>query len=467
MFAYPCPSCHQRLLAPAERAGQRTICPKCLKPLTVPTSDARSDAFGSMADIETPDPIEVNLSNPNQRNVKTPEPMATAAPMLMLEEPRSHEAQYDLDLSINLEAPAMAQANGGIAVMEPPVTVKTKPIMAAPLSQARQPVATPAPASQRYTARKPVTQERNGQVHLFSNQFGNVDLAAELSAAISMRMAPPPEPSLDPRFMYVGWFSGVALGISAWFLGVLSSSTWLPYVALSGGAMAVFGLLWRAYLSSRNGNWLAGLVTALPPVCFVQLLRPAGQQGRRPLAFVIAGVSLVGLFFVGPQAKAYVDANIGEKTTDFKITPKIGTYFNVESFPNASAEQQAEILKSLKADANSTSNATRCKALEVLVKISPEDSIPLVVARLSEPDDRDFARTQILQLGATAEPAVLKLLTGASESQQLLACGLLEKIGTAQSYQALSDLAEATASRAVRVESALAADAIAKRIDTK
>lgn len=467
MFAYPCPSCHQRLLAPAERAGQRTICPKCLKPLTVPTSDARSDAFGSMADIETPDPVEVNLSNPNQRNVETPEPMATEAPMMMLEEPRSHEAQYDLDLSINLEVPAMALANGGVAVKEPPVTVKTKPIMVTPISPARQPTATLAPAAQRYTARKPITQDRNGQVHLFSNQFGNVDLAAELSAAISMRMAPPPEPSLDPRFMYVGWFAGVALGVSAWLLGVLSSATWLPYVALSGGAMVVFGLLWRAYLSSRNGNWLTGLATLVPPVCFVQLLRPAGQHGREPLAFVVAGIALVGLFLVGPQAKAYVDANIGEKATDFKITPKPSKEHTAASYTQATVEEQSAMLKALHADASSASSATRAKALETLLNVTPGDAIPLVLAKLGEPDDREFARSQLLQLGVQAEPAVLKLLGATAESLQLVACGLLEKIGTAQSYQRLRDLSEATTNRAVRVEAALAADAIAKRIDAK
>ena len=61
----------------------------------------------------------------------------------------------------------------------------------------------------------------------------------------------------------------------------------------------------------------------------------------------------------------------------------------------------------------------------------------------------------------------MKQLGATAESQQLVACGILEKIGTAQSYQALRGLAETTTSRAVRVEAALAADAIAKRIDTK
>ena len=39
MFSYSCPFCSQRLLAPTEKAGTKTICPKCLKPLTVPAHD--------------------------------------------------------------------------------------------------------------------------------------------------------------------------------------------------------------------------------------------------------------------------------------------------------------------------------------------------------------------------------------------------------------------------------------------
>src|SRR5205809_5182809 len=40
MFAYPCPSCQQRLQASPERVGQRTICPKCLQPIVIPRAEA-------------------------------------------------------------------------------------------------------------------------------------------------------------------------------------------------------------------------------------------------------------------------------------------------------------------------------------------------------------------------------------------------------------------------------------------
>src|SRR5437764_9524001 len=56
MFAYPCPFCAQRLLAAPERAGQRTICPKCLKPIVIPRPDAVSAAAEAAAAGVAADP---------------------------------------------------------------------------------------------------------------------------------------------------------------------------------------------------------------------------------------------------------------------------------------------------------------------------------------------------------------------------------------------------------------------------
>ena len=59
MFPYPCPSCSQRLLAPTERVGQRTICPKCLRPLTIPMpeSTAALDPKSLIDPSEAPLPL--------------------------------------------------------------------------------------------------------------------------------------------------------------------------------------------------------------------------------------------------------------------------------------------------------------------------------------------------------------------------------------------------------------------------
>ena len=46
MFPYSCPFCSQRLLALPDRVGQRTICPKCLRPLTIPRPESDGDEVG-------------------------------------------------------------------------------------------------------------------------------------------------------------------------------------------------------------------------------------------------------------------------------------------------------------------------------------------------------------------------------------------------------------------------------------
>ncbi len=52
MFPYSCPFCSQRLLALPDRIGQRTICPKCLRPLTIPRPEYAGDNPDDDPDID-------------------------------------------------------------------------------------------------------------------------------------------------------------------------------------------------------------------------------------------------------------------------------------------------------------------------------------------------------------------------------------------------------------------------------
>ncbi len=52
MFPYSCPFCSQRLLALPDRVGQRTICPKCLRPLTIPRPEHAGDNPDDDPDID-------------------------------------------------------------------------------------------------------------------------------------------------------------------------------------------------------------------------------------------------------------------------------------------------------------------------------------------------------------------------------------------------------------------------------
>jgi len=58
MFPYSCPFCSQRLLALPDRVGQRTICPKCLRPLTIPRPgrDGEEAEYDATIDLDAPPP---------------------------------------------------------------------------------------------------------------------------------------------------------------------------------------------------------------------------------------------------------------------------------------------------------------------------------------------------------------------------------------------------------------------------
>jgi hypothetical protein len=236
------------------------------------------------------------------------------------------------------------------------------------------------------------------------------DAVAQLSAAISMRMAPPPPPASDRTYAAVGWLAGSLVGLAAWVLGVWQAGGWLPFTAVVGGSMVAFGVAWRAYLSGRGRGAGVGLFALVPPLCLVNLFRPAAGVALWPLGFVVSGGALLGLFAAGEPVGAWVNQM-------FEVTPT----------PMAIDVQAA-------------------------------------ATRLQNKDDREAARRALVRAGAAAEPAVLRLLGGKPDATVLAACDVLAEVGTAESVPALRKLADETVSKAVRLEATAAADAIEKRL---
>ncbi len=400
MFAYPCPSCRQRLLAPPSRVGQRSICPKCLHPLTVPAPEqvAAVGPFAPTAPAPSPDePYHpAGLGLPVQLELDTPIPMNTTPA-------RTGEfGELDRNAPVTepfLDLAPMADATPTevepVALVVPPAAPKPKP----------KPPAWP--------ARR--TTDHDGRVAFDPSALFAGDAVAQLSAAISMRMAPPPLPTTDRTYALIGWVAGTLVGLGVWVLGVWQSASWLPYVALVGGSMVALGLLWRAYLSGRGGAWGSGLLTLLPPVCLVQLVRPVAGVGLRPLWFVLSGVALLGLFAAGGPVKKWVDA----KFEPAGVAP-----------PTVAAVVDVDV----------------------------------TAGRLENKAEREEAKAVLVKAGAVAEPAVRKLLTAKADSTVMAACDVLEQIGTADTVPVLRKLADDTTSKAVRMEAASAADAIEKRL---
>lgn len=399
MFAYPCPSCRQRLLAPPSRVGQRSICPKCLHPLTVPAPE--QVAAGGPFAPTAPDPSPGEPYQPAGAG----EPVAD----LVLETP----APMNTMPARTGEAPEFERI---APVTEPfldlaPVAYHATPTDAEAI--ARGPTAPQGPQTPR-SVRRP-SGGHDGRVAFDPSALFGGDAVAQLSAAISMRMAPPPLPTTDRTYASIGWVVGTLVGLGVWVLAVWQSANWLPYVALVAAAMAALGLLWCAYLSGRHGSWVSGLITLLPPVCLVQLVRPVAGVGLWPLRFVLSGLGLFGLFLAGTPAKKWVDERFDVPSTTLTTT-------------------------------------------------TPAADLETTAARLESKAEREEARAALVKAGEAAEPAVRKLLTTKADGTVIAACDVLEQIGTADTVPVLRKLADDTSSKAVRIEAASAADAIEKRL---
>jgi hypothetical protein len=401
MFAYPCPSCRQRLLAPPSRVGQRSICPKCLHPLTVPHPEqVAAGPFAPPAPDPTPDQPFLSANDLPPVEGDTPAPMNTM-PARTGEFPELERIESATEPFLDL-APVPAEFGS------PPTEVAAAPLVRPPAE------AVPPPKQPPSSRRLP--RPNDGRVTFDPSGLFGGDAVAQLSAAISLRMAPPPLPASDRTYAIAGWVVGTLVGLAAWVLGVWQTGGWLPFVAVVGGAMAAFGLLWRAYLSARGGSWVGGVITLLPPVCVVQLVRPVAGVGLRPLWFVLSGVGLFGLFLIGGPTKRWVDRTFESPKADTATTP-----FD----PDAAAR------------------------------------------RLENKADREEAKRALLKAGAAAEPAVRPLLSSSADGTVLAACDVLAEIGTADSLPALRKLADDTASKAVRIEATDAADAIRRRLEQK
>lgn len=410
MFAYPCPSCRQRLLAPTGRVGQRSICPKCLQPLTVPHPE-QVVAGGPFA--PTPVAPEPSPEEPYQPTDEHDEPVEaehdTPAPMNTMP---ARTGEF-----VELERPEPATEHfldlPSVLLTPPPAVFEEVALTPVAALRPAAPVASVTPATPSSRLSRPQQKEQEGRVAFDTSSLFAGDAMAQLSAAISMRMAPPPPPMSDSIYAVTGWVTGTLVGLAGWVLGVWQVAGLLPFVAVVGGAMVAFGLLWRAYLS---GSWAKGLITLLPPMCLIQLVRPVAGVGLRPLWFVLSGIGLLGLFVVGSPVKRWVDGTFEVQRVDAP-----------------------------------------------LVEVAPLD-LNATAQRLENKADREEAKKTLVKAGATAEPAVRKMLTAKADGTALAACDVLAEIGTADSVTALRKLADDTTSKAVRIEAASAADAIEKRL---
>ncbi|MGL4424070.1 MAG: hypothetical protein ACRCZF_25670, partial [Gemmataceae bacterium] len=390
MFAYPCPSCGHRLLATPERAGQRTICSKCLKPIVIPSPEAvgiladksenlfdsdiyaiggpavesHSAGFGlpedPIPDFAAPPPTEgpaavimrpgadfsrpPNFERPRERqrdfellpdptfneSLPTPTIFDDSTPMpgdMPSEVAPAPSGMYDPDptpVPVPMPVPRIVTpippppSRPDVMLPKAPSTPRTTAIPPAPLPPLTPIVETPPPTQ--YSARPParITMGRNeaesrdlaGMVAFAPTGIESADIAAELTAALTMRMKPPPEPPSDLKLSTGLWLTLSAVGLSLWAFSLVYSPHAIVYTALIGIVEIVIGYFWVAYIAGRR-NPMQGAIALLPPINAIKMFRPTSIMGYRPARFAVTGVALLGLVAAAPLLRPFTQKLLG------------------------------------------------------------------------------------------------------------------------------------------------------------
>jgi hypothetical protein len=346
MFGYPCPFCNQRLLAAPERAGQRTICPKCLKPIVIPQPEAEkpTDAEASSASMAAePDEVPISLmpdimdvDEPNDPGKRTPMPeprpaarigppagtysdpipLQPAAAMLV----RNPDSVSDLEPiaaePMVAELPAVAPTPLPLPMPSFPEPTFPVPNYSPPKPQPPKYSAPPPgpfyPAPGRITGDHPAAAvppalaggsgATGGLIVFNPTDVEAANIAAQLTTVISMTMKPAPEPPSDLRLTTGLWITLTACGAALWLFCMMSDTEPLKYVALIGALELAIGYIWVA-IAWGNRNPKQGFTTLFPPLWVYRAANPPYEPGYRPLRFVVAGALLLSLYVIAPKVQ--------------------------------------------------------------------------------------------------------------------------------------------------------------------
>ncbi len=504
MFPYPCPSCNQRLLAPEDRAGQRTICPKCLRPLTIPRPDASMQDPNTLVDpTEAPLPLQVmaDTHTPYPGTIAVPyfAPVAVSAATAVGAAPAYRAASNTGDLTFDLPDVPVHARSGFSSANHPRPNIADTP--------------SPSPAQPTIASRRQANRDAHGMVMLNPTGMFSVDVGAELSAALSMRMNPPPEPAVDRRLILGAWAFGTLAALGLWLAGLFYNPECLPFVALLGGAMLFFGLTWRAYLVSREESLTRGLLCLVPPLSLYRLFQKAGDNGHRPLRFAASGAVVLALFATSAPARTFVGTTFsdgaksgldstspaakirGAGDEPAKLTEVLRELGTPDAAKKSIGDDRAATILELNRLLKHEQIAVRIAAGQALLEWSPAEADKWLLAALGGKDSVDFrtalavaakshepevaaavasklltresrpdAARCLLAIGKPAETPVIDLLDSKVEVAVLSAIDVLTEIGGPKSLAALNRLAGSTKSATVKSEAEQAAEQLGAKV---
>ena len=455
-----------------------------------------------------PEPVPVAKS-------KTPPPQPASTPRFV---PPSPPPSFTRSLPHDVPTPAAAREpepepepmpsrRTAAAVVTPP------PRPAAPVVRAPAEPARPQPSRRLLPARRDDAESVSfnpSPLHLRTP----MEVAADLTAALTSRMKPPPKPPRDLHPSTALWLITTGLAIALLILTLTTTNTFAQAVGAVGIGQMVAGYLWIVWMVLYR-DWRRGLLCAVPPATFWFLTRQRFAN-YRPLRFVATGSVLLLLGGLANAAAAHtrnwVGANDGtspaytpavdvatqpklvqlryyrEQRAFDSLTDLLRTLARTDPFYSEDAKSRPEIAGELKslcghpdvkvkveamaayalwggADARgvclaatrSTNPDERIAALRLLGRWKDPEVARAVADRVGRLSDTEtsVAVETLAEIGQPAERAIFPLLRSKEQSTRLVALDVLARDGVGGA----DSVAELKALAGLPDEAGLAADA--------
>ena len=349
----------------------------------------------------------------------------------------------------------------------------------------------------------------------------SADLAAELSAVITSRMRPPPEPQGDLLIFTGTWVALASIACTLWIAGIVYDPETLPFVLLIGALMLCVGYVWVAYLAGQT-DWTRGLLTLIPPITVARLSQSHAEFGRQPLWFAVGGIVLLALGLTGPATRIALQPMVMSLTNSHPLEPhslasgpvaklrafrerresdslvvhlvELADPATMNDLPDSTKTEMVAELRSVLRDDERP--RVRAATLGAIVTWSPETARASVMAALGSPDvterkaamelshrfpddeiakavatrfpdreERVAAKEALIRIGGkTAESAALPLLHVDNQFVVLDVCDVLEQVGGPRSVDALTVLSRTSDDLLIRTAVGQSAKVIAMRI---
>lgn len=498
MIRYACPHCAAVSAAVNERrAGQPSVCRKCLAAHTIPADPA-------LWLTESGEPLYAVAPEPTDPRGPEPEPAAAhrepeAEPVRVTVLPRGSEPEH--------EPERVPDAPAAVAVATPPPAPRARPLPV--------PAATPAPRP----APGPSANERYGEPVQLQTQ---ADITAALTAALSSRMKPRARERRDLRPSTALWLLLTGAGVALALVALFWDTDYRTGVFAVAAAQALAGYAWIVRLTAARAT-ARGWACAVPPLTFAYLAQYKYAK-LRPLRFVVTGaaLALVGLAVPvlaphlhgafakseGPPPAEPPRPEARTRLAQLKVYREARSYDALlklledlaksDPYHSADRDDGPAVAAELKGLCDHQLTDVKVRAMAAYARWNPPAAraVCLAAVRSSSSEEREWALRLLPQWkdnevaravqgligrpgtsesnrakaaleeigGPPAEQAALVLLNRAEDqSTKLTALVVLEKVGGAETVRKLRPYAAATDDPAVRNRALVTVDAIEAR----